>query len=830
MATAGAICRYSDMIRLLENGEIPDRQARVFAFDAKGQLVSGLRQRIPMLVRRRIALRSDFHRTLADVTEKLKGRLEPRLFPTNEPVEFRVDMRVDASVGDPEAIASAHWHPEFGPEDHFYAFFAGRLRILLEDSAHHSAGTIDQRIARYQDDWKSRLERELSEKFKIGVELRFTVETVVAPDIAVNLGEDVSLYVNFKDRIDKKYPFTLDLRLRAAGTDKPRLILKRAEEERSRWLAREVERICVEEITLHQYWFDAAGMEQVLQERLDELLADYGHRVRNLAVRRPWDETAPVSGDAKLPPLEEQKLATVKHWKDNQGNGLEFRAEGVIEIAADGAGLYDRVGRPSREKWFDDAIGEALRGELAGEAVTDLDAGRIETSSSRIEARIRQKAKQIGLSIELYFGSVYLPNNDWLLPRRVLVEAKKYPTAHPNIPGHFSIDMQIRFVRRKALEPFLRRRPDQTEEAVDKAVEDEIRNIAVESAQIVMKGIDANHYFAAFNKWDIPISSLGTPGSNEQHGENLVESKIKALLHRRHPDIVLESVVFHREDQAVEELRRRITELGNLKYDFTIVDRFYNDADRDRAVTGYVKILDGDASKVVMMLNKGFHEKDLNGLRTEILDDLRALSENGLAFAQPGEVEGLVESLTEAGGLFLGALKKHVDHRLRDRLRENYGLIAGNIEFTPALSDTEKHVREVERRRNRLPGDLQTLQIDQLQEQLTHLYNERTRLIGTDAPSGVDRENIARQIEDVEGKLRVFQDVQKRRRDPFYPSTLPNGAYEYVSPVHEKLLLRSRGDASRAGSTKEEPAVHDIRQHGSDEGQSSVSDNEDGSF
>ncbi|WP_119944057.1 hypothetical protein [Neorhizobium sp. NCHU2750] len=761
-----APCTYRQAIVRLELDEEAPDGFDVVTLNARGETLRGPRALLPGK-RYRIAVSRDFYRSISDATRKLREQLEPILFTTRETVNFNLDLRVRTEGRHSAEIARRHFHESKGPEQLFYAFFGNEFRALLEQSARQQTGDIDRRIDENKEKWEPLLAEKLEARFGLGFEINFLIDKTVEQDKQIATEGAAPLHVAFVDRIDKDMPLRVDLRIRRHPVSKSNLALPRGETKLRNVLLEVIRKACAEELTLFDYWYRPAQMRQAIATRLAAYLDEYSYGVANLVVVR--DEAS------RNPPPQSVKLEASVRWQDTRGYELEFRADAVARIAEDGAGLYDRSEQPERAAWFRATIADCLSQVLAGVAINDLGETQIAAYNDEVRQRISDRADGIGLKLDVFFASVFLPLHGWLKTRRVTVPEQDYRTAHPRIPGTFAMDMELRFETRAALEPFFieyaRQNGGQNSRVPDDDfIREKLAAAAREAAELVMQSTPAEIYFSNFigaARWNASMSESPDPGFGGVDN-NLISAKLVSILENRYPGVTLVALHFHRIDRCVEDLRRLVAAVRTVQFECVIKDRLFGDGGRDRNIKGYVIIEGGSAERIVMMLNNDLHLIAPDRFKADLIQRLRVAVENRLSHATKSELESLMNSMTAEGGAFINPVSRLLKEHLRAVLETGFGLIVGDIEFTAELSAGEENLREFSNSAMRV--SLGTLKDEylSLERQFNNLLEQRQAIIGTSVEDNKRRSDLTGEIEKTRAAIQSLRERASggKLRDP----------------------------------------------------------------
>lgn len=789
---------YRNAIRALSDGEEAPLGFDIVTLDRKGKPVSGLSALMPGL-RHRIAIHRSFHRSITNAAQRVKHFLEPQIFHTREKTEFNLHLRISVDRSRIVEIAQKHFDEVLEPEDLFFREFARLLLELLETSAKKETGSIDKRIGANRRPWQRELETTLSNRFGVGVEIIFDIEREVAADKIVRTEPGEYRHVYFRDRIDKTYPLMIDLRLRQLPSTLESVALPREEAKLKTNLFDMVARACEEDLMLSHYWFDADKMHEVVRQRLDTYLESYAHSIANLQIVRP-------NSEAGSPPTRSEKLNETIVWRDNRGYDLEFRAEAIAIIAENGAGLYDREGRPERSVWFNAAITQELKHRLAGVSIVDLDEHAVERHSMEVEKGITARAKEIGLNLDLFIGRTYLPNQKWNKPVIVPIAGRPYRTADPKIAGHFSMDIELSFDDRKAAETFMNEYHQsklyggttqsgsdsgEWNALPDEFIQEKIIELAVEAATFEMQHIDPNDYFTDFvtqNRWEVAIPTLSAPGTRS--GANVIRERICDTLTKRYPGVTLHNIHFHRADNDLEKLRRLIAALKPIEFECQIDDHFHMNAALDRKLKGYVFVESGDAERIVWMLYKDLDKLTPEAFTAQIRDHLTNFVQRKLFNASQEELNSLMESLTESGSTYDGTTRSALKTEIHNTIKKNFGLICGDVELRVLMS--EDYVLLKNERRDSLldPVRMNQLERASLKIQYEDLLAERAKVFGTTDEDIVHRNLLTAEIEEIKKRMNTRQEDASGRL----------GAPSSEHIAHASSLFSQRRGEERQGS------------------------------
>ena len=743
-------CHYSELVYEAAREATEKRGHGIFDFDKTGRLLSkGFWSRLASSPReKRIGVDLGARTWIIDPTARVQERLEALLFPTGERLDddspegkfkFSISMRIVIS-GNGEAVASAHWHVTKKPEDYFFTVFAEELEKRLERAARDHDGSIDQRITKFHKVWQEEIAETLSSKFKVDVELKFDValEPETAPVIDVGCKSDAGFEVAFKDRIDKAYPFKATISLVGLGgaaadfpktPDRQRTLLKGL-----------IKGIMQEDFSLYDYWYRFDDFERNFRKRLSLALAPYGRSASEVAVER-----APGA-----PALLEQTSTTCS-WSDAYGEALPFHATGHVEIAQDGAGKYDRAGRPDRAAWFHKALDEELKLALAGRSVSTIEEHDLGPLKEKIRLGMSARAQALGLLIEPFIGNPALPYREWERTSFIEIEDKNYVTADPKISAGFSMAVSVEFKSRAALEPFLENaRNDLDNEGVNARIENEIRQIAIGAAARTLKQTGPDEYFINFTKWNSPIPGLGAPVA-DRTGESKVESEIRRILKERHPLIGFKGVKFHRTDRCLENLRNQLKNISTLEIYVDMKDRLANNAAYDRRVEVTAFITGGDPERAVQMLHKGYDEMDGAVFKKTISDELRKEARNALFGADDYDFRSLISSsITDS--VQARQLRQRIEQRLAGFLADKFGLVA-DVRLYAEATRLEEEIRDTGELALTAPLKVVQKDMKTLVEEYDLLADRHKEVLGNGPKEIAERSHIEERQQEILARL-----------------------------------------------------------------------------
>lgn len=772
--TTGHSCPYREVVASMDAGEAIRNGYDRFAFDRSGTMIEG-RRLWPGKPWRVIAVNREFYRPISDATARLKERVGPVLFTTREPVEFEVQLRIGTSRERTREIARCHFDDTMGPEQLFYSVFADRFRKRLEDSARSDPDDIDTRIARNRKTWETELAAELSARFGVTVELHFVVKNTVPTDRVIASDPAAPPLVTFRDRIDRQVPIAFNLRIARDPALRAANALPGDETRLRDNIAAVIRQAASQDLNLFDYWYRPERMAKVLTPRIAAFLEGFGFTVTNLVVSRA--ETA-------APPAAAIKLDDRISWQDTHGYPLEFRAQAVAEIHPERAGLYDRAGCPDRAAWFKRAFVSCLNRVLAGRGINDFSSETDERWKAEIETCVSIQAEAIGLDIKLFVATPLLPLQDWLVPRNVMVPADEpYPTAHPTIHGDFSMDMGVRFQSRRAFDAFFqefaRGESGSNARVPDNAfVEGRLIVTAREAARLVMQTTPAETYFSTYigeGRWNSPISQHDLPGHATEGGAkgNRIEAKLRDILSKRYPGVLLESLDFHRRDTHLESLRKTVSALRPVTFVCDLVD--HHNAGLDRELTVYLTIADGDATQIVMMLTKGFQNFTPEEFSRRIAHHLRTIVPNRLAKIGFAEMEALAASLTEAGRQYTSDIRERIINVVRTALLAEFGLNASTIELTLGLSSETDLVRTGNKALRAGAAERFYKELMSLEKELDQHFKDREAITDTSPEAQRDRRIITDRIAERKREIAALKETagQSGLAAPPYGAGLP---------------------------------------------------------
>lgn len=794
---------YRNAIRALGADQSAPAGFDVFSFNRKGELVSGITALMPG--KHRIAVNRNFHKSITNASARVKHFLEPQIFQTREKATFNLHLRIAVDRARLGEIAMKHFDEVLEPEDLFFREFATLLRNILERSAQNEAGTVDQRISQNREIWQAELEEKLSQRFGIGVEIIFDIEREVMADKSVRTEPGEYCHVCFHDRIDKTYPLQVDLRLRQEPATPKSIALQREHAKLKTNLFDIIARTCEQDLTLYDYWFDPDRMHAVIRDRLNAYLADYAHSVANVQVSRPA-----LSNNE--PPAEREKVAGRIAWRDNRGYELEFRAEASASIKSNGAGLYDKQSRPNRNAWFLNTITEALKHQLSGLSIVDLDEGKVENHGNEIAKSLLREASAIGLNLSDFDCKADLPNQKWNRRTFVSVPVREYKTSHPIITGQFSMEIDLVFTDRKTVEVFMNEyhqsrlyndpKTTITEGASkalpDEFIEQQIIAVATDITANVMQGIDAKDYVTDFIRqkdWDIPLSSLEAPGTKS--GFNIIQDRVFDTLKKRYPGLKCHALRFHRTDQNLEQLRRLIASLEPIHFECLIEDHNQLNAALDRKLEGSVFIEHGDAERVVWMLNMEFNKLTAQEYGTRIRQHVAKFVESRLFQANQNELNSLMESLTKSGARFDNSIREKLKTAIHETIRKNFGLVCGDIELNAQMSEDYQLLKK-ERRDARFDH----IRMNQIERaSLKAMYKARSDelelITGTSEQDALRHQKLLGELDEIRDRMIALQEDS-------------SGLYEAPSREHIDIATSLFDPSARKKESNQKRKVNEI--------------------
>ena len=782
---------YSDLVYPVAEGIKPRTGHAVSRFSKDGRQIKD-QPLIGMLAgiseSKRIGVRLHSRRMeIREATQNLKDKLGRRLFQTGESLygrwdkqdddafKFEIDLRITLDCvdrDDAEKIAKRHWHPDLEPEDFFFTVFADELEMRLERSLMEFDGTIDQRIARYQNSWRTELEDVLSKRFGVRVELRFEVALATPQSIVVTIGGggDADLRVSFCDRLDSKTrlsaTISIEPRVGAISADVTQRFPQTEPEQRA--LLRGLVRAATQErVKLFDFWFNPKGAAETIRDHVDSRLKEFGRSVSSVTL-------VPIAKS----PVRDEKVEHAYDWKDNLGLRLPIRATGHISITSNGAGIYDREGQPDRQDLFQTWLGEETEKALAGKNIITLDITDIPALEEDIKTRMSKRAEAVGLLVEPFVSEPNLPFRKWQSSSFIHVAAKTgdgragYRTAHETIPAEFTIDLEVVFNDRTAFFPFLRplepfkdKSSELLEESLKTEIEKRIIEVAQNAATSVMQRVEAENYFGQFARsddWDAPVVKFHAPGTDfydDTGGESQITLRIKELLGERYPGVEVRNVVYHRIDSCVKELREFIGKFRTIKHTRNIKDP--EDGSWDRTVELVIYVAHGNAKKTVEMLGKNIAAMSPEAYKAEILSGLDIVLDSALTPDRANDevlyhkLESLIDKLVPGNEIDPDALelRQGMENRIKTVLADQFGLVADKVNIFVRMPEAQEKTREF-----RQIGTINALEMthDKITQLSGALKKKREELYALGDTTSVDRakrDELKKTIEEMEREL-----------------------------------------------------------------------------
>lgn len=474
-----------------------------------------------------------------------------RPFLTNESTNLRFRLQVSANATNAERIAEALHHRADSP---MQVLLAHVRRIIAEiadsEAASGGAQRIGNRILKNRLAMQELIRRSLYDRTGLTATIIFE-GTPQSETVEIKFD---SHPVSPKDAPHATVPLTVFATLEPTG-ETPTDPLPPTDERKRALLTRFAEEATRKEMTLHTYWYDPDRAADILRHRLNESLGQTGYRCAALKMQpgRP-----PV-------PAFDQVDASIS-WKGFRGRVVVFHLDAIMRMREDGAGRYHAAGLPVRRTWLAEKGEAALRSAMHGRDFYDLTASEQVDVGHRVKEVLTREALAIGHDVDPVAPDVRLPEKRWLTPQVLEIDTDTYATKNAGAAmAEFSASLEIRFLRIRPLVDYIDHRPKPLEAPdYDKAIEEAIRELVVDTLKITMQTIDTTDYYADWEEWDTPFALSDTP---IRHSRNYVRNKlvqaVRSVLMSR-LDAAEVKLQLNRVDGALGRIDAVIRGLGRL--------------------------------------------------------------------------------------------------------------------------------------------------------------------------------------------------------------------------------------------------------------------------
>lgn len=450
----------------------------------------------------------------------------------------------------------------------------------------------------------------------------------------------------------------------------------RNDQEWEAWVRHRVQRAYQTGINLFDHWFEKASVEAHLRTELEADAKRIGRRITQLLIE-------PVAR-----PLVERETTLQEEvvWRGRWAYAVTFVVRARLKLRKDGAGLYLAKEMPNLSAWLKSKVPFAIDSSMFNRDFADLSEQGERALEAEVLSSLSGEAQEIGHTLELLVLVSRLEERKYLRRFEINEPKRSFPTKHPLVPAKIEIGLVMQL---SDLQPH-------AELFVEKRFEAEVKSLAVQAVERVMKTVEAKEYFANWEPW---------AGRAEQGSADPVKSKplrdqlvatIKTEIERRFSPTLLE-VQLRRVDNDVSELDSRAQQIPPITVTPSIPAPDVENADQDCEVTVKYRFAGIDPEAAVDIIARGEQPFERGSLAVD-LDNwtkacLRRLSQKELL--QLNSEQPLVGPTTnptdDPKQRVMARLKKDVGWELK----RAYGLTVDIMYVELHLSEQERLIRDM---------------------------------------------------------------------------------------------------------------------------------------
>ena len=480
-----------------------------------------------------------------------------KVFVTKEEAQIRFRLAVVARASRAEQIVEALTDKVRSPIEVLMMVVTDAIRIMSDESQRQGPDSLARRISRDRDNWQRRIAQSIFDRIGLEAELIFELGTLIPdlPEISLEFVE-----VRPKDAPHRTVPLSVHFVLEATE-ERANDPLPRSDRERRERIRVVVATAFRDEVTLYDYWFDRAKVEQILSRAVDRAFASAAHRTRHVQME-----------PASPPHLREEKVACTIGWKGNSGRLIEFYVEAVLAFLPTGAGLYDSLHLAPRKEWLAAKASQALEIAMQGRDFWDLALVDQAEVAAKVRAILGVAARETGQAVEPIVAKVILPENRWLDRQYLEITGKSFKTKNELGVAEFDINLEIQFNTIRPLIEYVRHHSDTPQNSIDFNAEigKHILAMVTKNAAATISQIEHVDYFAKWEQWDHfdDVVPGALPGEANYVHNRLVMAISRELRDRFSPSVCV--VRLRRVDSAVGKLVKVIETLGPIEVSLQI--------------------------------------------------------------------------------------------------------------------------------------------------------------------------------------------------------------------------------------------------------------------
>lgn len=291
--------------------------------------------------------------------------------------------------------------------------------------------------------------------------------------------KNLSFLVRLSDYPDREFNLTLSTELvvaPGASSDSRQPSTFSAWEDRVRDCVRLAAK---QSVSLHTYFHDRAGLEDLLRGAIDRELGLFGRKCA-------WISTNTEKASYPASAHYDVKFS----WAAMHGRQVAFAARMQAFVTAGSEAQYLRSGSPSLQGWFEKHLTDAAHRLLLRNDYSTLTPEYAKAFQGRLEAEIKAEATAIGVSVEGLVLLSKLPEWEYLSPFEVDIPARDYPSVTTDASLRFTVNIKGRFNELADVTKLT---------SPSDVIRPEIERRAIRAASEVSRGVHLHDYLSRFD-------------------------------------------------------------------------------------------------------------------------------------------------------------------------------------------------------------------------------------------------------------------------------------------------------------------------------------------
>lgn len=252
------------------------------------------------------------------------------------------------------------------------------------------------------------------------------------------------------------------------------------------------------------------GFEARLREFIDAACKRMGWRVERFELKLDLSSfTRSFSGTFDVP------------WKSSEGREFRFTIKASMEIAAEGAAAYVRADSPDLEVWTRRNLEQCIADILFETDTDGLSPSNFNVVQSQLKESLEEKAVAVGLTVRLVVAEPSIEEWKFLKLREFEIQSLGYATTNPDITAVFSMVVTGQF---KSVGPAFQA------SKLSGNISEQISDVAVDAAKLVIQRTEPAHYFAQFKEVDEAAALNERTVSVEQELKDDIRARLSKWL------------------------------------------------------------------------------------------------------------------------------------------------------------------------------------------------------------------------------------------------------------------------------------------------------------